>query len=1003
VKKTADGVSLFPPWAIGFFDRRSVHFSAVEQVERVKNGLDLALQVDLVVTEFVTQPAPFEYSYAVFSGQGASQAQAVHKQFVCGGPDLLGHFGSVEDEVGVQVAVARVRHCRDANAVPGFNIRDCREHRRKLAAGHGDVFNEDRAERRHRGVECTPDSEQAFTVGGVGRQFRVASERTNNRQRGIRFDPRRGTIHLHKQIRTAAGEIQSEVGPDTFQRSGIQQFHGRRAQARGGDDRRRPCRLLNGCEVCANRPHGSRRDGAQFQGGLNDNAECSLRADHQRRQVKAGDTLDGAVAEGEEAAVGEHNLEPQHGLASDAVLRAEQAARVGGDVATNGGDGFARRVGGKPEAVLGKRDVQLVVDDAGLDHGEFVVDVDLEKTVHLQCGEHDLSLATDRTSGEPGARSPGDHGDPVLGGQAHGCLDIDDARCGDNRQRRRRRDFARAVGAGRGKVFRLGRHRFAEFGAQVGHEGFDIDHMTEPSLAGGVRFPLVRRGAFWEPVVMPSADPHFAERFRALSSRDARFDGQFITGVHSTGIYCRPSCPAMTPHERNVRFYRTAAAAHEAGLRACKRCLPDAVPGSPDWNIHDDVASRAMRLITDGVVEREGVTGLARRMGYTPRHITRVLSSELGAGPLALARAHRAQSARTLLVGTALPIADVAFASGFSSIRQFNDTIAAIYQSTPTELRSKGTRAPGTRPDTPAPHGPGPTAVTLRLPARAPFDGAGLLKFFADHAVPGLEEADTLSFARAVRLPHGRAHITVRLDGDTGVTCTAELDELSDVGALVTRVRRLFDLDADSVAIDDALSQDGSLAPLVAAVSGIRLPGSLDAEELLFRTLIGQQVSVAAARTVLGRLTAELGDAGLFPSATHIADHGREVLRGPASRVAAIVGIAEALASGNLRLDVAMPVDEFRASLEAFPGVGPWTSGYLAMRVLGNPDVLLTGDLVIAQSAALRGLPATPKALSTYAERWAPWRSYAGLHLWRARQWVPSTYGQPTPVVPAAR
>ena len=499
-----------------------------------------------------------------------------------------------------------------------------------------------------------------------------------------------------------------------------------------------------------------------------------------------------------------------------------------------------------------------------------------------------------------------------------------------------------------------------------------------------------------------SADPAFAERYRAMSSRDSRFDGQFITGVHSTGIYCRPSCPAMTPHAKNVSFFRTAAAAHEAGLRACKRCLPDAVPGSPDWNTHDDLASRAMRLISDGVVERDGVTGLAARLGYTPRHLTRVLVAELGAGPLALARAARAQNARTLLVSTDLSVADVAFASGFSSIRQFNDTIAAIYQTTPTDLRSKGTRRSGSRAEKSLPHSAGPTTITLRLPARAPFDGAGLLTFFADHAVPGLEEADTQSFGRAVRLPHGRAHITVQLDGDSGVVCTAELDELSDVGALVTRVRRLFDLDADSVAIDDELSKDESLAPLVAAVPGIRLPGSLDAEELLFRTLIGQQVSVAAARTVLGRLTADLGDDGLFPTAAHIADRGRDVLRGPASRVAAIVGVAEAIASGDLALDVATPADDFRAGLEAYPGVGPWTSGYLAMRVLGNPDILLASDLVIAQSAALRGLPASPKALSMYAAKWAPWRSYAGLHLWRARQWVPSTYGQPTPGIPVA-
>jgi AraC family transcriptional regulator of adaptative response / DNA-3-methyladenine glycosylase II len=499
--------------------------------------------------------------------------------------------------------------------------------------------------------------------------------------------------------------------------------------------------------------------------------------------------------------------------------------------------------------------------------------------------------------------------------------------------------------------------------------------------------------------MMTSPDPLFAERFRALASRDSRFDGQFITGVHSTGIYCRPSCPAMTPHARNVEFYRTAAAAHEAGLRACKRCLPDAVPGSPDWNIHDDVASRAMRLITDGVIEREGVTGLAHRLGYTPRHITRVLSSELGAGPLALARAHRAQSARTLLVSTDLPIADVAFAAGFSSIRQFNDTITTVYETTPSDLRSKGARAMGT-PTAPRSHVPGPTTITLRLPARPPFDGPGLLKFFADHAVAGLEEGDTESFRRPVRLPSGIAQVTVRLDGDAGVLCTAELDELGDVGALVSRVRRLFDLDADSVAIDAALAQDPALAPLVASVPGIRLPGSIDAEELLFRTLIGQQISVAAARTVLGRLTAQLGSDGLFPTAAQIAARGSDVLRGPATRVSAIIGVAEALATGQLNLDVATPVEDFRANLEALAGVGPWTSGYLAMRVLGNPDILLTSDLVIAQSAALRGLPSTPKALTQYSARWAPWRSYAGLHLWRARQWVPSEDGRDPAEIP---
>lgn len=490
-------------------------------------------------------------------------------------------------------------------------------------------------------------------------------------------------------------------------------------------------------------------------------------------------------------------------------------------------------------------------------------------------------------------------------------------------------------------------------------------------------------------------DSRFAERFRAMSSRDARFDGQFITGVHSTGIYCRPSCPAMTPLERNVSFYRTAAAAHEAGLRACKRCLPDAVPGSPDWNTHDDLASRAMRLIGDGVVERDGVSGLATRLGYTPRHLTRVLVAELGAGPLALARAHRAQTARTLLVSTDLAIADVAFAAGFSSIRQFNDTMAAVYEATPTALRARRrpTRAAAAGDDD-------GVSIALRLPARAPFDGAGLLRFFADHAVPGLELATADAFERRVRLPHGTATIRLSLDGRSAVRCEARLDSLADVSTLVTRVRKLFDLDADSVAIDAALAGDPSLAPLVRALPGLRLPGSIDAEETLFRTLVGQQISVPAARTVLGRITRELGDGdaetglGLFPTAERIA--GSEgVVRGPASRVRSILGVAEAVASGDLALDVGTPVEEFTARLVALPGVGPWTAGYLAMRVLGNPDVLLDGDLVVLQSAALHGLPRSSRSLAAHGARWAPWRSYATMHLWRARAGASTGTGEP--------
>jgi len=480
---------------------------------------------------------------------------------------------------------------------------------------------------------------------------------------------------------------------------------------------------------------------------------------------------------------------------------------------------------------------------------------------------------------------------------------------------------------------------------------------------------------------MSDHDDLFATRYRALSSRDARFDGQFIAGVHTTGIYCRPSCPATTPKPGNVSFYRTAAAAHEAGLRACKRCQPDAVPGSPDWNLRDDLASRAMRLVQDGVVERDGVEGLANRLGYSSRHLTRVLTNELGAGPLALARANRAQTARTLLSSTELPVADIAFAAGFGSLRQFNDTIAAVYQATPTELRALSRRG---RRDLPTLAGPSGT-LTLRLPARAPIDREGLFRFLADHAIPGLETGSDSSLERPLALPGGTARAEVRVDPNgSGLLATVRLARMDDVGTAVARLRRAFDLDADSAAIDAALAADPVLAPLVAAVPGIRIAGAFDPVEALFRTLVGQQISVAAARTALGRLVAGIGD-GLFPSAQVIAERGREVLRGPAARIDAIIGIAETIADGRLVLDLGMPVADFRAALLAQRGIGPWTADYLAMRAHGSPDMLPVDDLVIRQSATALGLPGDRAGLTAHAQRWAPWRSYAALHLWRAR------------------
>ncbi|WP_043841237.1 AlkA N-terminal domain-containing protein [Amycolatopsis taiwanensis] len=493
-----------------------------------------------------------------------------------------------------------------------------------------------------------------------------------------------------------------------------------------------------------------------------------------------------------------------------------------------------------------------------------------------------------------------------------------------------------------------------------------------------------------------------AERcYRAVASRDARFDGQFITAVKTTGIYCRPSCPAVTPKATNVRFYPTTAAAQAGGFRACRRCLPDAVPGSPDWNLRADLAARAMRLIADGTVEREGVPGLARRLGYSERQLGRVLTAELGAGPLALARAHRAHSARLLIELSELPLTDVAFAAGFASVRQFNDTIREVFARTPSQLRAAAThrRDRAASADTATSTGTGTaiatgtgtgtgTRLSLRLPYRPPFDAAGLFRFLADRAVPGVEAMQDGGYGRTLRLPHGPA--TVRLTPRDGhVRCELSLADVRDLASAVARARRLLDLDADPAAVADVLGADPLLAPAVAAAPGIRVPGAVDGFELLLRAMLGQQVSVAAARTAAGRLAAALGETPdgdeeslthLFPTAEAVAERGREVLRGPRQRVEAICAMAEAVASGAVEVHVGRDPRELRAELLGLRGVGPWTADYVVMRVLGAPDVLLTGDLVVQKGAATLGILDLP----THARSWRPWRSYAGMYLWRS-------------------
>lgn len=480
--------------------------------------------------------------------------------------------------------------------------------------------------------------------------------------------------------------------------------------------------------------------------------------------------------------------------------------------------------------------------------------------------------------------------------------------------------------------------------------------------------------------------------YRAVKSKDRRFDGVFYTCVSTTGIYCRPSCPARTPGFGNVSFRRTAAACQGAGYRACKRCLPDATPGSPDWDVAADVAGRTMRLIADGLVDREGVDGLAARVGYTSRHLGRLLTQELGAGPLALARARRAQTARILIETTDLGFADVAFAAGFSSIRQFNETVREVYAVSPTELR-------GRRGGRQVAHG----RVAMRLAVRTPFAGGRLLDFLAFHLVPGVEVAGVGWYARTLDLPHGSG--TVRLGlvdvdtvGETAfVTADFALADLRDTAAAVERVRRLLDADCDPVAVDDHLTDDPVLGPLVRATPGLRVPGQVDGDETAVRTVIGQQVSVAGARTVAGRIVAEHGRriesdipglTHLFPDATTLAAVDPETLPMPRARGRALVGLAAALSGGVVALDRGPDRDDVRHALMELPGIGVWTADYIAMRALGHPDVFLPTDLavrkVLASLAADSGRPIDPDA-------WRPWRSYALMHVWNTL--MPDTSG----------
>jgi AraC family transcriptional regulator of adaptative response / DNA-3-methyladenine glycosylase II len=503
--------------------------------------------------------------------------------------------------------------------------------------------------------------------------------------------------------------------------------------------------------------------------------------------------------------------------------------------------------------------------------------------------------------------------------------------------------------------------------------------------------------------------------YRAVAARDPRFDGRFFTGVTSTGIYCRPICPSRTPARKNMRFFPHQGAAEAAGFRACRRCRPEASPGSPDWNIRGDLVARAVRLISDGYVDEHGIGGLARRLAVTERHLHRLVVAELGTGPLALARTVRLQTARRLLRETSVPITEIAFASGFSSVRQFNASFQESYRQPPSALRA-GARPRSATAGTTGTHGTDTygsdtygTGLSLRLACREPFDGGSLLGFLAGRAIPGVEQLTAGTYTRTIRTSAGSGVIELvpGAPGQGHVLLRVRLAGLGGIGQVVSRCRQLFDLDADPAAIGSALASDRILAPLVHARPGLRIPGAYDGFELAVRAVLGQQVSVSAARTFAARLAARHGtrldaasadgdttdDAAgshavaaddvrpaqpaiLFPGPDQLADADMSGLGLTTSRQATLRALAGAMATGRLELDPGTDPAEAAARLSELPGIGPWTVSYILMRAAGDPDAFPETDLGLRRAIERLGCP------PGQASQWRPWRAYAALHLW---------------------
>jgi AraC family transcriptional regulator of adaptative response / DNA-3-methyladenine glycosylase II len=476
---------------------------------------------------------------------------------------------------------------------------------------------------------------------------------------------------------------------------------------------------------------------------------------------------------------------------------------------------------------------------------------------------------------------------------------------------------------------------------------------------------------------------------KAIQSRDARFAGRFFVGVVTTRVYCRPGCPAPLPKPKNMRFYSYAAAAEDAGFRPCLRCRPETAPGSPVWNGTSATVSRALKRIFDGD-GHESVEALAQRLGLGSRHLRRLFAEHVGASPASLQRTHRVHFARRLLDETSLPVAEVAFAAGFESVRRFNDAIRATFHRAPRELRrasKERERGPATRMRQ--------KTLTLKLPVRAPFDATSLFSFLAERALPGVETVRGHSYSRTIE-SRGRAGILTvsHEDGRDFLHLSLSLSPGPDLLDLVRRAGRIFDVDADPLAIGAALRRDPLLAPLVAARPGLRVPGAWDPFEIAVRAILGQQVSVRGARTLAGRLVAAFGRplpgggadglTHVFPSSAVLAAADLSGIGVPRARAAAIRTLALAVHTKEIELAAPRGLDDLEKRLCALPGIGPWTAQIVALRAFGEPDAFPAGDLGLRRALEAAGASTDAPALRARAASWSPFRAYATLHLWNS-------------------